>query len=170
MQPAGTKLGRSHRGGAAMDSARVDVAAIINDSEISRFQYVIFALCVMIMMCDGFDTQVLAYVAPSIAPEWKLSPFIFVPVFAAVLLGSMVGAFAFGYLADKFGRKRTLVLCMILFVALNIGSAYAPSIEPFTLLRFLCGIGLGGAIPNVMALVSEYAPAPKHATAPGHRG
>jgi AAHS family 4-hydroxybenzoate transporter-like MFS transporter len=103
-------------------------------------------------------------VAPSIAAEWKLAPGIFGPVFAAVLLGSMVGAFAFGYLADRFGRKRTLVLCMILFGVLNIGSAYAPSIESFTLLRFLCGIGLGGAIPNVMALVSEYAPARRRAT------
>ena len=146
------------------DNAKVDVAAVINDSEISRFQYLIFTICVMIMMCDGFDTQALAYVAPSLASEWKLSPGVFGPIFAAVLLGSMVGAFTFGYLADRFGRKRTLVLCMIVFGALNIGSAYAASIESFTLLRFLCGIGLGGAIPNVMALASEYAPARKRAT------
>jgi AAHS family 4-hydroxybenzoate transporter-like MFS transporter len=146
------------------DNAKVDVAAVINDSEISRFQYLIFTICIMIMMCDGFDTQALAYVAPSIASEWKLSPGVFGPIFAAVLLGSMVGAFTFGYLADRFGRKRTLVLCMIVFGALNIGSAYAASIESFTLLRFLCGIGLGGAIPNVMALASEYAPARKRAT------
>jgi MFS transporter, AAHS family, 4-hydroxybenzoate transporter len=151
-------------GGAVTDNTKVDVAAVINDSEISRFQYIIFTLCILIMMCDGFDTQALAYVAPSIASEWKLSPGIFGPVFAAVLLGSMVGAFGFGYLADRFGRKRTLVLCMILFGALNIGSAYATSIESFTLLRFLCGIGLGGVIPNVMALVSEYAPARRRAT------
>ncbi|SHG61736.1 MFS transporter, AAHS family, 4-hydroxybenzoate transporter [Bradyrhizobium erythrophlei] len=151
-------------GGAVTDHTKVDVAAVINDSEISRFQYIIFTLCILIMMCDGFDTQALAYVAPSIASEWKLSPGIFGPVFAAVLLGSMVGAFGFGYLADRFGRKRTLVLCMILFGALNIGSAYATSIESFTLLRFLCGIGLGGVIPNVMALVSEYAPARRRAT------
>src|ERR1700726_1428949 len=151
-------------GGAVTDNTKVDVAAVINDSEISPFQYIIFTLCILIMMCDGFDTQALAYVAPSIASEWKLSPAIFGPIFAAVLLGSMVGAFTFGYLADRFGRKRTLVLCMILFGALNIGSAYAASIESFTLLRFLCGIGLGGAIPNVMALVSEYAPARRRAT------
>jgi AAHS family 4-hydroxybenzoate transporter-like MFS transporter len=151
-------------GGALSDNARVDVAAVINDSEIGRFQYLIFVLCILIMMCDGFDTQALAYVAPSIASEWKLSPGSFGPVFAAVLLGSMAGAFAFGYLADKFGRKRTLLLCVIWFGLLNVASAYANSIEAFTLLRFLCGIGLGGAIPNVMALVSEYAPARKRAT------
>ena len=151
-------------GGALSDHARVDVAAVINDSEIGRFQYLIFALCILIMMCDGFDTQALAYVAPSIASEWKLAPGSFGPVFAAVLLGSMAGAFAFGYLADRFGRKRTLLLCVIWFGMLNVGSAYANSIESFTLLRFLCGIGLGGAIPNVMALVSEYAPARKRAT------
>src|SRR5258708_14167752 len=115
-------------------------------------------------MCAGFDTQALAYLATSIASEWKVSPGSFGPVFAAVLLGSMAGAFAFGYLSDKFGRKRTLLLCVIWFGMLNVGSAYANSIESFTLLRFLCGIGLRGAIPNVMALVSEYAPARKRAT------
>src|SRR6266436_1665854 len=151
-------------GGALSDHTRVDVAAIINDSEIGRFQYLIFALCILIMMCDGFDTQALAYVAPSIASEWKLAPGSFGPVFAAVLLGSMAGAFAFGYLADRFGRKRTLLLCVIWFGMLNVGSAYANSIESFTLLRFLCGIGLGGVIPNVTALVSEFAPARKRAT------
>ena len=56
------------------DNAKVDVAAVINDSEISRFQYILFTICIIIMMCDGFDTQALAYVAPSIASEWKLSP------------------------------------------------------------------------------------------------
>jgi len=146
------------------DVEKFDVAAIINESPIGRFQYVIFAICILIMMCDGFDTQAVAYVAPSIVAEWKLAPGSFGPVFAAVLVGSMVGAFVFGYIADKFGRTRTLALCVVLFGVLNIASACAASIESFTILRFLCGIGLGGAIPNVMALVSEYAPARKRAT------
>ena len=56
------------------NSKDIDVAAVINDSEISGFQYVIFAVCVLIIMCDGFDTQAVAYVAPSIVAEWKLAP------------------------------------------------------------------------------------------------
>jgi len=146
------------------DTARIEVGAIINGNPISRFQYVIFSICMLIVMCDGFDTQAVAYVAPSIVSEWKLSPGTFGPVFAAVLLGAMLGAFAFGYLGDKLGRKRTLILCVVLFGLLNIASAYAPSITPFIALRFLCGIGLGGALPNVMALVTEYAPARNRAT------
>jgi AAHS family 4-hydroxybenzoate transporter-like MFS transporter len=144
--------------------AKIDVAAIIDDSKISRFQYIIFVMSVLIVMCDGFDTQAVAFVAPSIVAEWKLAPAQFGPVFAAVLVGAMLGAFFFGYLADKIGRKRTLMVTIIWFGLFNIASAYATSIGHFTLLRFICGIGLGGAIPNIMALVSEYAPARKRAT------
>src|SRR6266436_3122642 len=81
--------------GGMSDNAGVDVAAVIDDSEISRFQYVIFIISVLIVMCDGFDTQAVAYVAPSIVAEWKLSPGQFGPVFAAVLVGAMLGAFLF---------------------------------------------------------------------------
>jgi AAHS family 4-hydroxybenzoate transporter-like MFS transporter len=146
------------------DSARIDVAAVINDGAISRFQYVIFTICVLIIMCDGFDTQAVAYVAPSMAADWNLAPGSFGPVFAAVLLGAMMGAFLFGYLGDKFGRNRILALCVVWFGVFNIASAFAPSITAFIVLRLLCGIGLGGAIPNVMALVAEYAPARKRST------
>ena len=147
------------------DNARINVAAIIDETAISGFQYRVLFISMLIMMCDGFDTQAVAYVAPSIVSEWKLAPGSFGPVFSAVLLGSMLGAFVFGYVADRFGRRQTLAPCVILFGALNIASAYATSIESFAILRFLCGVGLGGTIPNVMALVSEFAPARKRATA-----
>jgi MFS transporter, AAHS family, 4-hydroxybenzoate transporter len=146
------------------ENVGIDVAAVIDASEISRFQYVIFIISVLIFMCDGFDTQAVAYVAPSIVAEWKLSPGQFGPVFAAVLVGAMLGAFLFGYAADRLGRKRILIVTIVWFGVLNIASAYATSIGQFALLRFLCGIGLGGAIPNVMALVCEYAPARKRTT------
>jgi AAHS family 4-hydroxybenzoate transporter-like MFS transporter len=144
--------------------SKVDIDAVIDDSEIGQFQILIFVFCFLIIMFDGFDTQAVAYVAPSLASQWKLAPGSFGPVFSAALLGSMIGALLFGYVADRIGRRRTLVACVTLFGVLNIACGFATSIEAFTALRFVCGIGLGGAIPNVMALVSEYAPARRRAT------
>ncbi|HEY6831351.1 MAG TPA: MFS transporter [Pseudolabrys sp.] len=144
--------------------SKLNVTTVIDESPIGGFQILIFTICLLVVMCDGFDTQAVAYVAPSLAHEWKLAPATFGPVFAAVLLGSMVGAMLLGYLGDRFGRKWTLCLSVIVFGLLNIASAHTTTIESFTVLRFLCGIGLGGAIPNVMALVSEYAPARKRVT------
>src|ERR1700750_1118543 len=146
------------------EESKLNVTTVINESAIGGFQILVFTICLLVVMCDGFDTQAVAYVAPSLAHEWKLSPATFGPVFAAVLLGSMAGAMLLGYLGDRFGRKWTLCFSVIVFGVLNIASAYTTSIEAFTVLRFLCGIGLGGAIPNVMALVSEYAPARKRVT------
>jgi MFS transporter, AAHS family, 4-hydroxybenzoate transporter len=137
----------------------VDVSSVIDDSKISSFQVRIFSVCLLIMMFDGFDIQVIAFVTPSIATEWNLPIGSFGLIFAATLLGSMVGAFLLGYLADKVGRRGTLAFCLMAFGAINFASAFAPSLQIFMILRFLCGIGLGGAIPNVIALVSEYAPA-----------
>jgi hypothetical protein len=136
------------------DNAGIEVGAVINDSPISRFQYVIFAICILITMCDGFDIQAAAYTAPSIACEWQLAVASFGPVFAAVLLGSMFGAFVFGQLGDSPGRKRILAMTVVLFSSLNTACAYAPSITPLIVMRFLCGFALGGALPSLMALVA----------------
>jgi MFS transporter, AAHS family, 4-hydroxybenzoate transporter len=146
------------------NNAGIEVGAVINDSPISGFQYVIFAICILITMCDGFDIQAAAYTAPSIASEWQLAVGSFGPVFAAVLLDSMFGAFVFGQLGDSFGRKPILALTVVLFSLLNTACAYAPSITPLIVMRFLCGVALGGALPNLMALVAEYAPARKRST------
>src|SRR5258708_36985037 len=121
-------------------AATVDVSAVINNSPIGRFQYLIFFISMLIMMCDGFDTQAVAYVAPSLAAEWKLAPGSFGPVFAAVLLGAMIGAFLFGYLADRIGRSRTLALCPPLFGVPTIASAPATPIQPSPLTPCLWGI------------------------------
>src|SRR5258708_22988996 len=134
-------------GGAVSDHAGVDVAAVSNDSEISRFQYIIFALCILIIMCDGFDTQALAYLAPSIASEWKVSPGSFGPVFAAVLLGSMAGAFAFGYLSDEFGPRASTLRWCFLFRVRHVWAAPPTPIVYFSLFRLFCGIARWVAYP-----------------------
>jgi AAHS family 4-hydroxybenzoate transporter-like MFS transporter len=143
---------------------RVSVSAVIDDSRISPFQFQVFLLGFLVVLCDGFDTQALAYVAPVIASEWHVPLSLFGPVFAAVLLGAMLGSFVFGHVADRIGRRPALLFSVLLFAVLSLASAIADRIETLAVVRFACGIGLGSAIPNVVALVSEYAPARRRAT------
>ena len=145
-------------------SQAVNVASVIDNNPVSRLQIRVVVGSFLIMMFDGFDTQSIAFVAPAIASDWHLSSATFGPIFAAALLGSIVGGMLLGSLADRFGRRIVLALCLFVFGSLNMACAYATSIESLTILRFLCGIGLGGAIPNLLAMVSEFAPARRRAT------
>jgi AAHS family 4-hydroxybenzoate transporter-like MFS transporter len=142
----------------------VNVASVIDDSPISRLQMVLVAGCFLIMMFDGFDTQSIAFIAPAIASEWHLSSGTFGPIFAAALLGSIIGGMLLGSLSDRLGRRKMLAFCLLVFGSLNTACALATSIESLTILRFLCGIGLGGAMPNLLAMVAEFAPARRRAT------
>ena len=72
----------------------------------------------------------------------------------------MVGALSFGSLADRFGRKRMLVVATVLFSVFTIATALANTFGTLLVIRFLAGIGLGGATPCFIALASEYAPNP----------
>ena len=80
------------------------------------------------------------------------------PLFGAGLVGLMIGAFAFGPLADRLGRRAILALTVLFFGVASLASAFAPSIGMLTLLRFVTGLGLGGTLANAITLASEYCP------------
>jgi MFS family permease len=125
---------------------------------VGGFQILVLALCLIVMIIDGFDAQAVGFVAPLISMEWAVPKASFSAVFAAGLLGMALGALLFGALADRFGRKIILVLCSLAFGTLTIGKAFASSTLALTVLQLLAGLGIGGAMPNAIALVSEYAP------------
>lgn len=142
----------------AAPGARVDVAAVIDGAPIGAYQRRIFALCFLVSMLDGFDTQSIAFVAPSISAQWNLPPASFGPIFSATLFGSVIGASVIGRLADRYGRKWFTVFTVALFGAATLACAFATSAFQLLILRLIAGLGLGGAIPNFMALAAEYAP------------
>ena len=74
------------------------------------------------------------------------------------LFGMMFGAFIFGTLADKLGRKKIILICVSIFSLFMILSGLAPTPELFGVFRFITGLGLGGMMPNVIGLISEYSP------------
>ena len=123
----------------------------------------VFALCAMVAFLDGFDTQSIGPAAPAIARQTGLSPAALGPVFSASQLGFLIGALLFGAVGDRLGRKQILLFTTALFAVATLGTILAPSYDTLMLCRLLAGLGLGGASPNFVSLVSEFAPADRRA-------
>jgi AAHS family 4-hydroxybenzoate transporter-like MFS transporter len=142
----------------------VDVAEFIDQQPIGRFQIKLLVTCAAVLFLDGFDTTAIGYVAPSLAREWGLTKGALGPVFSAGLFGLMIGALLFGPLADRIGRKRIIILSTLAFGIGALATAFARDVNTLLAIRFLTGLGLGGAMPNAVAMTSEFNPRRRRAT------
>lgn len=122
------------------------------------------ALCAMVTFTDGFDTQAIGYVAPAIVKAFGVDRTALGPVFAVGLFGLMLGALAFGPIADRIGRKPVLVFCTAFFGICSLLTTQAHTVNELFYLRFVTGLGLGGALPNAIAVTTELAPIRLRAT------
>ncbi|MCP6002378.1 MFS transporter, partial [Klebsiella pneumoniae] len=107
---------------------------------------------------DGFDTAIIGFIASDLVQEWGVEKSALGPVMSAALVGLAVGALTAGPLADRIGRKKVLIMSIVVFGGFSLLTAFATSLNQLTLLRFLTGLGLGAAMPNAATLMSEYAP------------
>jgi MFS transporter, AAHS family, 4-hydroxybenzoate transporter len=137
---------------------RLDVAALIDRQPVGRFQIGVFTTCLAIALLDGLDLQIMGLAAPALAREWNLPPGAFGPVFSAAPAGMIVGAATLGAPADRIGRKRLVVAATLVFGVCTVLTAFATSLAMMTVLRFVTGLGLGGVLPTLIALVTELAP------------
>ncbi|BAO34811.1 TPA: aromatic acid/H+ symport family MFS transporter [Serratia marcescens] len=138
---------------------RRDLQALIDAAPIGKTQWRVIICCFLVVMLDGFDTAAIGFIAPDIRTQWQLTAGELAPLFGAGLLGLTAGALLCGPLSDRFGRKRVIELCVALFGALSLISAFSPDLPTLVVLRFLTGLGLGGAMPNTITMTSEYLPA-----------
>ena len=129
---------------------------IIDARPFGAFQLLVFAVCFLIALMDGANIQTMGLSAPLIAADLKLGAAQLGPVFAGSEFGFMLGALAFGPLADRFGRKTILVFCTLLFGCASLATVHAASFPSLLLLRVVTGIGLGGAAPCFVSLTTEY--------------
>lgn len=132
--------------------------AALDARPVSPYQWRLLLLLILLLVTDGYDAQVLGYVIPALAQDWGLEKAAFGPVFSANLLGLTVGSLAVTPLADRFGVRRVLLCCVLLYASLTLLMVFASSLDSLMLARFLCGIGMGGAMPSAMALMADYAP------------
>ena len=148
-------------------AASIDVGALIESQRFGRFQTgLMFWICIF-MLIEGYDMQVVGYAAPAIIKAWHSDKAAFGVVFGAGLGGFMLGATILGNLGDRFGRKRMIVAGSLLFGLFTLASAWADGLTSLLVLRAIAGVGLGGSIPNAIALVTEYAPPRERATRVG---
>lgn len=150
--------------GAALSNRTTAIDAALNGAPIGALQIRVALLCAVIAMLDGFDTQAIAFVAPVIGQQWGVTPDKFGLIFSAGLLGIMVGQLTLGPLADRWGRRPVILLCTVMFGLFSLATAMADGWVALLALRFLTGIGLGGATPNLITLTCEVSPPRARAT------
>mgnify|MGYP005982290665 FL=1 len=137
---------------------RRELQALIDAAPIGAMQWRVIICCFLVVMMDGFDTAAIGFIAPAIREHWQLTAADLAPLFGAGLLGLTAGALLCGPLSDKLGRKRVIEWCVALFGLFSLLSAFSPNLEILIVLRFLTGLGLGGAMPNTITMTSEYLP------------
>jgi AAHS family 4-hydroxybenzoate transporter-like MFS transporter len=142
----------------------VDVAGYIDQQPVGSFQIKLLLTCAAVLFLDGFDTQAIGYVAPALAREWTLTRAALGPVFSAGLFGLMIGALIFGPLADRVGRRKIIIFSTIAFGVGTLATSFVNDVNTLLAIRFLTGLGLGGAMPNAVAMTSEFSPHRRRAT------
>lgn len=144
--------------------APVDVQTLINDTPFGPFQWLIFAMCFVIVILDGFDTAAIGFIAPSLVTEWGIAKPALAPVLSAALFGLAFGALVSGPLSDRLGRRVLLLTAVLIFGIACLGSAFSADIGQLTVMRFITGVGLGAAMPNAVTLMGEYCPDRRRST------
>ncbi|WP_322047484.1 MFS transporter [Paraburkholderia sp. J67] len=153
----------SHSPG-AVTARTLDVQTFIDERSMSWFQRAVVAICVAVLVLDGFDSGMIAYVAPALAGELHMAAKDIGPLFASGLAGLTIGAFLCVSLADRLGRKTILIVTVVLFGGFTLVSAAIRDFHLLVVLRFLVGLGLGGAGPTAMALIAEMCPRGRRST------
>jgi AAHS family 4-hydroxybenzoate transporter-like MFS transporter len=143
----------------------LDIRRFIDDRPVSRYQLLVAVMCGLIVFVDGFDAQAMGYVAPALTAAMKISRNVLASVISSGLVGMMIGALVSGPLADRIGRKPLLIGCSLIFGVGSLLTATAQSVESLMAWRAITGLGMGGAMPNAIALTSEYMPQRRRAGA-----
>ena len=149
------------------DTGTYSIAEIVEGGGFRRPLLIILALCFLLMVCDSYDVAALSFAAPVLIKQWGITPTAMGVVFSVGLFGLLVGSIVFGWIGDRFGRKRAMIIGALCFSVLTAATGLAGSQTQLLILRFVATIGLGGAVPNAVALVTEFTPRARRIMAVG---
>lgn len=134
-----------------------DPRALIEQSPMHGFQIFAVVMCILLNALDGFDVLAISFASPGIAAEWNIDRAALGIVLAMELIGMAIGSVTLGNLADRFGRRPTILACLLVMTLGMSASALADSLNQLLIYRFLTGLGVGGMLASTNALVAEFA-------------
>lgn len=122
------------------------------------FQWLTVAVCMLILVCDGIDMQLLGIVAPLVIPDFGVDRGTFGVAMSAALVGFGFGAWGGGRLGDGVGRRYALALAAFIFALATVGASQADGVWHMAAWRIVGGLGFGAAYANAIAMASEWLP------------
>ncbi|WP_180131766.1 MULTISPECIES: MFS transporter [unclassified Acinetobacter] len=141
-----------------MQNQKININTLVDEAKFTPFHWGVLIWCLLIIIFDGYDLVIYGVALPLLMQEWSLSAVQAGLLASTALFGMMFGAMCFGTLSDKIGRKKTIMICVGIFSGFTFCGAFASTPVEFGILRFIAGLGIGGVMPNVVALMTEYAP------------
>ncbi len=145
-------------------ATEVQVSHFLDEHGVGSFQIKLILWSVLIAFIDGYDIGAIAFAVPSLIREWHVAPKDLGIVLSASNFGVLFGSQIFGWIGDRYGRKTALILSNLLFGVLTFAAAYSTNLTELSWLRFFAGLGIGGVIPNIVAINAESAPRTRRAT------
>ncbi|MFS1286866.1 MFS transporter [Pseudomonas piscis] len=137
---------------------RIELNGLTDEARLNGLHWTVLAWCFGLLIIDGYDLAIVGAALPAIMQAMGNDATSAGFMASSGLVGMVLGAILFGTLADRIGRRRVVALCVLLFSVFTAASGLAHEPLTFSALRFVAGIGMGGAVPNVVSLMSEYAP------------
>jgi AAHS family 4-hydroxybenzoate transporter-like MFS transporter len=126
-----------------MGTVPIDVSRLTGEGKLTQFHVRLLLLTILLTMLDGYDITAISFAAPELAKAWGIADrSAFGPVFAASLVGMLVGAPTLGWIGDRFGRKPAVIFSCIVFGAFTLAMMWASSLGQIMALRFITGSDL----------------------------
>ena len=142
----------------------IQVSRLLDERGFGPFQIRMLIWTIILGMIDGYDIGAIAFAAPHLVRDWHLQPSDLKWVLTASNIGVLFGSQLMGFVGDRYGRKTALIVSNLLFGVLTFAAAYSTDLTQMFWLRFFAGFGIGGVIPNIVAINAESAPRRLRAT------
>ncbi|HEY1749370.1 MAG TPA: MFS transporter [Xanthobacteraceae bacterium] len=143
---------------------QIEISRLLDERGFGPFQIRMLIWTVILGMIDGYDIGAIAFAAPHLVRDWHLQPSDLKWVLTASNIGVLFGSQLMGFVGDRYGRKTALIASNLLFGVLTFAAAYSTDLTQMFWLRFFAGFGIGGVIPNIVAINAESAPRRLRAT------